>query len=343
MKKKGLDFLITLKNDILNGTSHSVDYLLDSGVEKTLSIEGIRRRKVIAPLLRVGYKTQSEYELVVDSESRTFKYDGGKIYVINHRQADDIVLGVNAVADSGYIVFGNKFLALETLNGLGLWAYGVILLDRDNDFNRMSTYEKMKYVIEHGGNIIIYPEGYWNLADDGLEDERHGADDHNSENWLVQDINIGVIRLAKETGAPIIPTILHYDEVENKKCYSKKGDLFFVSEEDNIFDRKDKLVEVMQTMYYELMAKYSFYKRRKLEENGQTLKEQWEALKRELISSCDIDSIGYKLDLYNEKLIGKAKVLRPVIPNVKAFEHLDSLNYSKNNYFLLSNKYSGRY
>ena len=111
----------------------------------------------------------------------------------------------------------------------------------------------------------------------------------------------------------------------------------------NIFDRKDKLVEVMQTMYYELMAKYSFYKRRKLEENGQTLKEQWEALKRELISSCDIDSIGYKLDLYNEKLIGKAKVLRPVIPNVKAFEHLDSLNYSKNNYFLLSNKYSGRY
>lgn len=343
MKNSKLEFLKTLKDDIVHGTSHSVEYLLDSSVEKTLSVEGIQRRKIMASLLRLMYKTQSEYKLIVDSDSKSPKYDGGKIYVINHRQADDIVLGVNAVADSGYIVFGNKFLALETLNGLGLWAYGVILLDRADDFNRMSTYEKMKYVIEHGGNIIIYPEGYWNLADDGLEDDRHGADDHNSDNWLIQDINIGVIRLAKETGCPIIPTILHYDEVGKKKCYSKKGDLFFVSEEEDIFEKKDQLVEIMQTMYYELMSKYSSYERAQLEAGGQTLKKQWELLKEELIAACNIDSIGYRLDLSDEKFIGKAKVLHPVIPNVQAFKHLDSLNYDKHNAFLLSNKYSGKY
>ena len=79
------------------------------------------------------------------------------------------------------------------------------------------------YVIEHGGNIIIYPEGYWNFADDGQADERHLADGHNSESWLMQDINIGILRLAKETGCEIVPTILHYDEVGKKRCYAHRG------------------------------------------------------------------------------------------------------------------------
>ena len=272
---KKLDFLRNFKSDVLNGTSHSVDFLLDDSIQKTLSEKGIVRRKKIAVILRKIYKSQTEYELKIDSESKKTNYKGGKIYVINHRQADDIVLGVNAVADSGYIVFGNQFLALDTFNGLGLWAYGMILLDRDNDFNRKSAYEKMKYVLENGGNVIIFPEGYWNLADDGRGDERHGADDHNSENWLIQDINIGALRLACELGCPIIPTILHYDEYEKKVCYAKKGDLFFVKIDDDIFVKKDELLEIMRTLYYSLMEKYSSYERRILEGDGLNLKEQW--------------------------------------------------------------------
>lgn len=57
-------------------------------------------------------------------------------------------------------MFGNKQLALETTNGIGLWAYGMILMERDNRDTRQAAFQKMKYVIEHGGNIIIYPEGY---------------------------------------------------------------------------------------------------------------------------------------------------------------------------------------
>ena len=53
---------------------------------------------------------------------------------------------------------------------------------------------KIKYVINHGGNVIIFPEGYWNIADDGEKDDVHGADGHNSDSWLVQDLNIGVFR-----------------------------------------------------------------------------------------------------------------------------------------------------
>ena len=160
-----LELLKKLKKDILNGTSYSVDFLLSPEIEKSLSKNGIKIRRVFAPLLRKIYLTQTKYKLIKENKNHKIKTTKGKIFVVNHRQSDDIVLGANAIGESGYFVFGNKYLALDTTNGLGLWAYGMILLDRDNPENRKKTYEKMKYVIEHGGNIIIYPEGYWNLDD----------------------------------------------------------------------------------------------------------------------------------------------------------------------------------
>lgn len=328
--------------DIKNGTSYSVDYLISDKICDTLSVRGIKIRKIFSPLLRLIYKTQTSYKLIKDNSPKKIVTNKGKIFVVNHRQADDIVLGANAIGESGYIVFGNKTLVLETTNGLGLWAYGVIVLDRDNEQSRTSTYDKMKFVLENGGNVIIYPEGYWNLSDDGLGDERHLADDHNSENWLIQDINIGAVRLAQETGCPIIPTVLHYDEVKKKRCYSSKGDAIYVSREDDIFNKKDEVVQSMTDMYFYLMEKYSTYSRQFLESNGQTLKEQWEILKRQLIADCDIDRIGYKLDLADEKLIGKAKVVKHITTNEDAFEHLNDIEVKSETAFLLSKRLSGK-
>ena len=337
-----LELLKKIKKDILNGTSYSVDFLLSPEIEQSLSAKGIKIRKIFAPLLRTVYLTQTKYKLVKSNKNHKIKTSKGKIFVVNHRQSDDIVLGANAIGESGYFVFGNKYLALDTTNGLGLWAYGMILLDRDNPENRKQTYAKMKYVIEHGGNIIIYPEGYWNLDDNGLADERHKADDHNSENWLIQDLNIGALRLAQETGSPIIPTILHYDEVNGKKCYSLKGEPFYISKTDDVFERKNILLEKMWGMYYELMSKYSTYSRVELEKNGITLKEQWEQLKKELVSDCDIPKTGYKLDLKDEKRIGKAKSPSTITANEEAFAHLDKLIPKKENAFLLSKRLTGR-
>lgn len=340
---KNKEVLEKLKYDILHGTSHCVDYLLSDEIEKTLSVSGIQRRKFFSPLLRKVYITQTKYKLKKDKGSKKIKPATSKIFILNHRQADDIVLGANAVGESGYIVFGNKYLALETTNGLGLWAYGMILLDRDNPLNRKAAYDKMKYVIQNGGNVILFPEGYWNLDEDGYADERHGSDDHNSENWLIQDINIGALRLAKETGAPIVPVIMHYDETKRKYCYSKKGSCFYINSDEDIFEKKEEILEIMYTMYYKLIEKHSKYKRKDLEKKGITLREQWENLKKILISDCDIPNINYKLDLKDEKLIGKAKVVNPVITNKEGFNHLEGLSINKENAFLLNKKLSGRY
>ena len=99
---------------------------------------------------------------------------------------------------------------------------------------------------------------------------------------------------------------------------------------------------VMNTMYYDLMEKYSTYSRQQLESDGITLREKWIKLKEDLVSACDIPRIGYKLDLKDEKYIGKAKVTNPVISNEEAFEHLDNIKISKETAFLLSKRLSGR-
>lgn len=340
MKEKSR--IVKVIDDIKNDSSHALDYLLSNEVEKTLSEEGIRVRKLIAPILRLGFSFTTKYKLVVDSREKLKTTKKGKIFVVNHRQADDMVLSARAIDESGYFVFGNKVLALDSMtNGYGLWAYGMILVDRDNSESRHSCYDKMKYIIEHGGNVIIFPEGYWNLDDNGLADERHLSDGHNSENWLIQDINLGAIRLAKEIGCELVPTVLHYDEIGEKKCYAKRGAPITVAKDNDIFEKKYQVLESMTTMYWDLMDKYSHYSREELEQDGITLREQWQLLKKQLVADCDIDKVGYKLDLQDEKLIGKAKVLNGVTTNEEAFRHLDDLTLSKNNAFLLSKKRMG--
>lgn len=178
MKSEGSALLAkTIINDLINGTSHSVKFLLKNDIHTTISKRGIKVRKLLSWLMRIIYLTQTEYKLIIDKREKLGWSKKGRIFAINHRQADDIVLGANAVGESAYIVFENPYLALETTNGIGLWAYRMILMKRDDISSRKAAYEKMKYVIEHGGNIIIYPEGYWNLADDGQADERHLADE----------------------------------------------------------------------------------------------------------------------------------------------------------------------
>lgn len=328
--------------DLKNKTSYSVEHLLNNDVEKTLSKYGIKIRKVFSPLLRLLYNSQSDYKLIIDSKEKLPKIDKGTIFIVNHRQSDDIVLGVNAINRSGYIVFGNPKLVFDTPNGLGLWAYGMILLDRNDRTSREATYQKMKYVIENKGNVIIYPEGYWNLADDGLKDSKHSADDHHSDSWLIQDFNIGIFKLAKDTGAQIVTTTLHYDETNKKRCYAKRDKAFLIKSDEDVFLEKNKIKENMQTNYYNLMEKYSSYKRDDLENGGKTIKQQWEELKKELISACDIPATGYKLDLKDEKLIGKSKVACPVETNQDAFRHLEIIDYNQNNCFLLSKRLKGK-
>lgn len=73
-----------------------------------------------------------------------------------------------------------------------------------------------------------------------------------------------------------------------------------VKADDNLVEKKNEFMTIMNTYYFSLMEKYSSYERASLE-NGGTLKSQWKELCKELVLNCDIKRIGYHLDLADEK------------------------------------------
>ena len=111
-----------------------------------------------------------------------------------------------------------------------------------------------------------------------------------------------------------------------------------MAEHDDLIQKKNELVEIMQTMKFRLMEKYSTYTRHELESDGISLREQWEVLKENLVKDCDIPRINYHLDLADEKRIGKAKVVHSVVTQEEAFAHLDHLIPCRENAFLLRNR-----
>lgn len=92
----------------------------------------------------------------------------------------------------------------------------------------------------------------------------------------------------------------------------------------------------MYTMYYSMMEKYSNYTIEQLSKKGINLEKNWQELKKELINSCDIKKVNYHLDLLDEKRIGKANVINPVITEEEVYQALDSVELTKNNASILT-------
>ncbi len=332
------NFATKLPGDIRNKTSRCIDHLLSHKVEECLSLPGLKIRKIISPLLRKVYRNYVPYEIIKDCAVPLSKTDKGRIFAVTHRQKEDIIISMIAAEDSACVLFGGLDIALDTMNGLGLWAYGVILIDREDKQSRKAAYNKMKFAIEHGANVTIFPEGYFNIADDGEMDRTHGADSHNSDSWLVQDLNTGTFRLAQETGCEIVPVVLHYDETNGNKCYYHRGRPVTVSADDNIVEKKDQLLTIMNTEYYKLIEKYSSYSRSHLEADGVSLKEKNAQWVNHLLEVCEIGHTGYRMDMLQEKRIGKARNKKHVVTFKEAFSHLNQIVPSAANAFLFRNK-----
>ena len=333
-----LKFCSKLPSDIKNRTSRSIEHLLSHNVEDCLSLIGLKTRKLISPLLRKAYRNHVPYDIIKDNACHLADNGKGRIYAVTHRQKEDIIISMIAADDSAYVLFGGLDIALNTFNGLGLWAYGIILVNRDDKKSRNAAYNKMKYVLSHGGNIILFPEGYFNIADDGEMDETHGADSHNSDSWLVQDLNLGAFKLAQETGSEIVPIVLHYDETEGNKCYYHRGRPMKVERQDDILEKKDLLLSSMNTEYYRLIEKYSAYSRNELESSGVSLKKQNTKRVEQLLEVCEVPNIGYKMDMADEKRIGKARNKKHLITPKQAFAHLNHIAPTVKNAFLFKNR-----
>jgi len=101
-----------------------------------------------------------------------------------------------------------------TVEGYWLQFHGVIYVDRDDKEWRTRAKQEMITHLQNGGNIMMYPEGTWNL----------------SPNLPVLPLFRGIADIAKETNATIIPFAQEIDD-RNKTYYVKIGEPIYPTEE----------------------------------------------------------------------------------------------------------------
>jgi len=162
----------------------------------------------------------------------------GQNYIItcNHRSLMDVPI------TSPGIPGANKTIAKSEMAKIPLFSViyrrGSVLVDRKSDASRKESYRTMRWVLENGMHMCIYPEGTRNKSGKPLKDFHDGA-----------------FRLAADSGKPIMPAvILGTDKVlpNDKRFWFWPGpmEMHFLSPvemtpEDNASTLKQKVYRIM--------------------------------------------------------------------------------------------------
>jgi 1-acyl-sn-glycerol-3-phosphate acyltransferase len=133
-----------------------------------------------------------------------FKGLGNAVIVCNHNSLLDIPVSFP------FLPRANKTIAKKSLSYVPIfgWIYsfGTVLVDRKDSRSRQASFDKMKYVLSHGLDMLIYPEGTRNVTAAPLKSFYDGA-----------------FKLAIETQKPIVPIIL----LNTKRMLPAKPSMYF--------------------------------------------------------------------------------------------------------------------
>lgn len=177
--------------------------------------------------------------------------DNPVIWMPNHGFKDDPLASVLACQRNAYFLFASLPQFYNSFDGITAWLNGVTMFNRKSEVSRNMCIDNCVNVLNHGVDLILYPEGILNK----------------SANELVLDLWPGIYRVAKETGANIVP-IVHYlrdkgpKNIKNK-IHPTKDDIIHtvVDEPIKIDDLSEKaaleyLRDVMATWLYLMIERY---------------------------------------------------------------------------------------
>ena len=154
--------------------------------------------------------------------------------------------------------------------------------------------------LKKGQSVLWFPEGTWNLTD----------------NLLIMPLKWGVIEIAKEADAQIVPAALRYDRTENV-CQVKFGQPITDSQLEDKAEAIQNLRDTMATLRWDLLCREEPCRHDdipKLREDKYCAVEEYPYYDFDYEQSCVFHS-------YNER--------------EDAFEHLRFLKPCRENAFLL--------
>lgn len=218
------------------------------------------------------------------------------IFIANHHFKDDVLATLLAAKRRAFILFGSLPQFYGTVDGILAIENGVALVDRKVHESKHASVPKGRYILDHGMDLIIFPEAVWNKKPSGQ----------------MLDFYSGFYRTAKkEDGSfsPVVPMV-HYIKNTHKK--GKDNPIHTIIDDPVYFEGKDykqeieMIRETMLTWQYKLMEKYGQTTRKELLDGYSNPTEAWEDELRKRVATAD------KYDIEIETSADKTNPLDPL-------------------------------
>lgn len=260
---------ITGVNDLTGNATPSIlfyiltscfGYLLENDVDKVISSNGVKIRSLLNPLVKaLGVHFLSNPQIIENRnllrgygdnmpDKEIALPDKSVIWAANHAFKDDTLATILAIKRHAYILFGSLPQFYNTFDGVTAWLNGVVMTNRKVKASRQASMEKALQVIAYGADLMMFPEGVWNK----------------SPNLLLLDLWPGIWRIAKETGALVVPVVHYIRDCANAEKHNPIHTV--VDDPVRVDDLSEKagleyIREIMSYWYYLMMETYGISKR----------------------------------------------------------------------------------
>ena len=195
-------------------------------------------------LLKLG-TAKNIFKIKVDN-SYTPISDKAIIFAANHSNCFDFPITSTATKKHLYPLAGKQ--RMPFLDRFFLSLNGIIYADRLDHSDTNAVKDAIIHLLNKGHSICWYPEGTWNLTD----------------NLLVLPLKWGIISVARQADAQIIPLAQYYDRT-TMTCTVRFGKPLAGKDlEDNAIAIRE-LRDSMATLYWELMSREDVLERKKID------------------------------------------------------------------------------
>lgn len=269
----------------------------------------LRTRQRLHPAFLVAYRLMNRlHGIRVHVSGEALPADGPLIFAPTHVGKFDVEAIGEAIQAHFYLLSGD----FENLQGgaeqLFLNLNGVLYFRETDPDDRKAIAEIMVAHLRAGGNLLYYPEGAWNL----------------SPNLPVLPLFPGILRVARESGAKIIPIGA---EQYQKRFEVRIGKPVDVSDFSDAGEALAQLRDTMATLKWEIWESEDSGRHAELDGS------EWSEYIKERLSEWP----GFT-EAHIERLIYKP---RSVTEPEEAFAFMDRLIPCRENAFLFNKRLTG--
>lgn len=221
--------------------------------ENNIPIKGIKWRKRIHKMMLAAIKANRvlQHQKLTILHDRRINTDKPIIYACTHIGRYDIEMALESIQDTCFLFFGNPGKLYRSFDGIVAYLLGFIGCDTTEKEDRHIAKELAIRTLKQGGNILIWPEGAWNIT----------------ENEVVMKLYTGAVEMAIRSGADIVPIAI---EQYGKSFYVNIGKNISLDKSTNLNEKRklsDDLRDILCTLKWEIWEQFPIIPRSSLPEN----------------------------------------------------------------------------